>query len=455
MEDFDKKKRRNKKKKNKQTKTTEDLAVGADQNGATNGNNEHSQAISLATEAPNGAPQNAVVVDFDRHEDNGTDISVLTEAEKEQWLQREAILKGTIRQLQLDNDSRAQIEAILEEKIKLLQMENDSVRQKQASLEEIINKLRNTNDSTLQKEVTLKETTTQLKNEIDLHTQREAVLERKIVQFQSEKELCLQKEAGLEEKLQHLENEKALLGIKVANLEEKIKLLESDKDSLTITDTAARETIVSMNVNITRLRMQVVELEESRKSLMKENQQLMESMSGLQLQLQNLETSIASTNTLDEMKKHASEPEDKDSQIEAACALVNKLITENAELIEKVNELYMLDRQRSAAGLSSLAGSDDMLGNAEITSENLSVSESGEYKLETLEVEAVVEGESGEIVQIPLDENPLQDLEVQAGENDDKPQAVPLSDAPLTGAPLRLISFFAKYVSGADLVNKT
>ncbi|XP_065852323.1 uncharacterized protein [Euphorbia lathyris] len=434
MEDFDKKKRRNKKKKNKQTKTTEDLAVGADQNGATNGNNEHSQAISLATEAPNGAPQNAVVVDFDRHEDNGTDISVLTEAEKEQWLQREAILKGTIRQLQLDNDSRAQIEAILEEKIKLLQMENDSVRQKQASLEEIINKLRNTNDSTLQKEVTLKETTTQLKNEIDLHTQREAVLERKIVQFQSEKELCLQKEAGLEEKLQHLENEKALLGIKV---------------------TAARETIVSMNVNITRLRMQVVELEESRKSLMKENQQLMESMSGLQLQLQNLETSIASTNTLDEMKKHASEPEDKDSQIEAACALVNKLITENAELIEKVNELYMLDRQRSAAGLSSLAGSDDMLGNAEITSENLSVSESGEYKLETLEVEAVVEGESGEIVQIPLDENPLQDLEVQAGENDDKPQAVPLSDAPLTGAPLRLISFFAKYVSGADLVNKT
>lgn len=60
---------------------------------------------------------------------------------------------------------------------------------------------------------------------------------------------------------------------------------------------------------------------------------------------------------------------------------------------------------------------------------------------------------SGEIVQIPLDENESQDLEAQASVNagDD---SVPLADAPLIGAPFRLVSFFAKYVSGADLVNE-
>lgn len=55
--------------------------------------------------------------------------------------------------------------------------------------------------------------------------------------------------------------------------------------------------------------------------------------------------------------------------------------------------------------------------------------------------------EAGEIVQIPLDEN--EDI----AESDEKD--VLLSDAPLIGAPYRLISFMAKYVSGADLVAKT
>lgn len=62
--------------------------------------------------------------------------------------------------------------------------------------------------------------------------------------------------------------------------------------------------------------------------------------------------------------------------------------------------------------------------------------------------------ESGEIVQISLDENEVQDVESQAAERDDKTD-VPLTDAPLIGAPFRFISFVAKYVSGADLVNKS
>jgi hypothetical protein len=53
-----------------------------------------------------------------------------------------------------------------------------------------------------------------------------------------------------------------------------------------------------------------------------------------------------------------------------------------------------------------------------------------------------------------LDDNEVPDLEMQAAETDYKSGAVPLTDAPLIGAPFRLISFVAKYVSGGDLVNR-
>lgn len=62
--------------------------------------------------------------------------------------------------------------------------------------------------------------------------------------------------------------------------------------------------------------------------------------------------------------------------------------------------------------------------------------------------------ESEEIIPISLDDNDTQGLELLAQESDNNNGGVPLSDAPLVGAPFRFISFVAKYVSGADLVNK-
>lgn len=63
-------------------------------------------------------------------------------------------------------------------------------------------------------------------------------------------------------------------------------------------------------------------------------------------------------------------------------------------------------------------------------------------------------GGSEEIVQVPLDDSEVLENEspiiaLEAEEN----VTLPLSDAPLIGAPFRLFSFVAKYVSGADLVN--
>uniref|UniRef100_A0A2K1XFD2 Uncharacterized protein n=1 Tax=Populus trichocarpa TaxID=3694 RepID=A0A2K1XFD2_POPTR len=429
----EKKKKRNKKKKNKQNNhgnsnsnqaAEDDVSVdhhNNNNNGQNHGNENDNQVIEVSS---NGDAVD--VEDFNTHNDKPNGVapqsSILAEAEKQWWLQREATFEETIKQLEDENDSHIQKEVTFEETIKQLQDENDSHIQKEASLEETINQLRSVNNSCVKKEATFEDTIKQLKTENDLHMQKEAGLEMKIMQLQREKDFWFLKEAGLEEKLNLLLDEKAALGLKL-----------------------------------------VVELEYSRNSLVKENQQLKESVSDLKLQLQNVETqqSISSANT-SELGKNDAEKEDLNSQIEAACALVDKLITENAELVEKVNELYIkLDQQKAAASLSSSAGSDVILRNSELANGTPPMSESSEsalgLKSESLDADppaAVLpqssEPDAEEIVQIPLDDNEVPDVEMQA---EDK-SGVPLTDAPLIGAPFRLISFVAKYVSGADLVSK-
>ncbi|XP_052303687.1 uncharacterized protein LOC7472488 isoform X5 [Populus trichocarpa] len=449
----EKKKKRNKKKKNKQNNhgnsnsnqaAEDDVSVdhhNNNNNGQNHGNENDNQVIEVSS---NGDAVD--VEDFNTHNDKPNGVapqsSILAEAEKQWWLQREVTFEETIKQLQDENDSHIQ---------------------KEASLEETINQLRSVNNSCVKKEATFEDTIKQLKTENDLHMQKEAGLEMKIMQLQREKDFWFLKEAGLEEKLNLLLDEKAALGLKLASLEEKIGQLDSEKDSWAVSENTTKEIVGRMNIDITSLRMQVVELEYSRNSLVKENQQLKESVSDLKLQLQNVETqqSISSANT-SELGKNDAEKEDLNSQIEAACALVDKLITENAELVEKVNELYIkLDQQKAAASLSSSAGSDVILRNSELANGTPPMSESSEsalgLKSESLDADppaAVLpqssEPDAEEIVQIPLDDNEVPDVEMQA---EDK-SGVPLTDAPLIGAPFRLISFVAKYVSGADLVSK-
>ncbi|XP_011001665.1 PREDICTED: uncharacterized protein PFB0145c-like isoform X6 [Populus euphratica] len=471
----EKKKKRNKKKKNKQNyhgnsnsnqAAEDDVSAHHHNNNNNNGQNHGNENDNQVIEASSNG--DAVDVgDFNTHNDKPNGVapqsSILAEAENQWWLQREAALQDTIKHLQNETDSLIKTQVTFEETIKQLQDENDSRIQKEASLEETINQLRSVNNSCIKKEATFEDTIKQLKTENDSHMQKEAGLEMKIMQLQREKDFWLLKEAGLEEKLNRLLDEKAAVGLKVASLEEKIGQLDNEKDSWAVSENTTKEIVGRMNIDIASLRIQVVELEYSRNSLVKENQQLKESVSDLKLQLQNVETqqSISSANT-SELGKNDAEKEDLNSQIEAACALVDKVITENAELIEKVNELYIkLDQQKTAASLSSSAGSDVILRSSELANGTGPMSELSEsaldLKSESLEADhpaAVLpqssEPDAEEIVQIPLDDNEVPDVEMQA---EDK-SGVPLTDAPLIGAPFRLMSFVAKYVSGADLVNK-
>lgn len=474
----EKKKKKTKKKRGKQAKVSEDVAVSDGDAASLGQNHAADPKQNHHVHAPGDATvQNAGILDVDvtinghqNHQAEGVNSTALLEeqvrhleAEKQSWLQREEQLEEKIKHVALDKRSWILKESSLEEKIKHLQNEKDSLIQKEASLVEKIQHLQCENDSWRKKEVSLEEIITQLRGERDSWTLNEA------------------------------------------NLEDKIKHLESGNDSRILKENSAVETVARLNEVNTGLQAQVKELEESRNSLLKENRRLVEHRSHLELRILHLEADGAASSAV-EMKKHANNEEDPSSLVEAARALVEKLVVENAELVEKVNELFVeLDRLRTTpvhspevklnpaivmAGATSapdfLADRGERVQNSnEVMSFGSSLQniDKKDTAVNNVESQYAVDGRvqndellgsfkpsesSVDIVQVPLDKNEIQEVEItpvpleeneigkieprvlEAGEN----ASVPLSDAPLIGAPFRLISFFANYVSGADLVYK-
>ncbi|KAM7526604.1 hypothetical protein LguiA_016506 [Lonicera macranthoides] len=460
----EKKKKRNRKKKNKQSKTTESASVSAGESVASDHN--HAKRIEKNHQSQDSDTSNAkddlqkVDVESREYHANGTEGPLLLEAEKLYWLDREGSLEEKIQQLQ---------------------------------------------------------------KEKDVHREKEADLEMKMLQLQGEKASWLQKEAGYEERINQMVDGAATLSLRGVGLDEKIREMEKERDSWVQKEIKTEETIASVNSDNARLQAQVLESEELKNKLLQENQHLMEKISGLQSHIQNLErNNTASAHSYTEnikslphvlgtfsavhglyireiqaLKHHAAENEELKSELEAARALVEKLLSENSELVEKVNELYVeLDQKGPISALSSSVGSDSTVVGAPLgsnpmvgtagkpptsahdppmfkPSERISVTGDGIMdSLENVTLNSERDGggnstndeiipnspetiKSEEIVQIPLDENEeANDTDLKSSHNEEKVE-VPISDAPLIGAPFRLISFVARYVSGADLVNNT
>ncbi|KAE8695506.1 Thioredoxin H-type 9, H9,TH9 [Hibiscus syriacus] len=459
MEDDKKKKKRNKKNKNKQIKSAEEDLDRNNNNNVSNSQNIHITELDLE---PDTHRRNSAIPS------SAEDMIKKLQKETESHIEKEATLQETIQHLQKENESYIQMQVTLEETIYQLRNECDSHLKKEASLEESILKLQLINNSHLQKEASLKETVLQLQSANESHIQKMAASEMDIIRLHNETELWLQEKAVLEAEISQLLEEKAALDLKGANLEENIKALEKEKDSWILTENSTKETISILNRDITRLTMQVLELEESRSKLLQENQQQTNTASSLQLHIQNCERNITSSSSSDEVKKQASYIEDLNSQIEAASVLVEKLVMENTELVEKVNELSVI-LERQTEGHSTVIEMPNpgphFVGNGSISSPklySLEVAQINEGKIDgvsadgqpTAQLPLAVESEdSGEILQIPLDDTDARGPEPQYIESENK--TVPLTDAPLIGAPFRLISFVANYVTGADMVNNT
>ncbi|KAM7265303.1 hypothetical protein ACFE04_002986 [Oxalis oulophora] len=243
-------------------------------------------------------------------------------------------------------------------------------------------------------------------------TNNGAYLETTIAQFLSEKHFWDQKQASFEEKIINLERE---------------------KDSWILSERINLETIQHLNNDIKRLEVKVVDLELENQHLLEENASNANT---------HLERSMASS---DQLTKLASENKGLNSEMEAASALVEKLITENAELVEKVNELFIeLHGGHTTDGLSSANATDSTVALPLSESSELIISQS---QSESMEDVPIKDDSFGEIVAIAVEDN----VELQSVDKD----SLPLSDAPLIGAPFRFISFVAHYVSGADLVDNS
>ncbi|KAL3839932.1 hypothetical protein ACJIZ3_024523 [Penstemon smallii] len=500
----DKKKKKNKKKKNKHaTKPTESVTLDAKESTPDHqshvlniGHDNNGQVSTGAIDALNDVGRNSEV-DRDGHLVNGSEAENLAKVENQHWLDREASFQEKMNESHTERDTMIQKEATQEEKVKQLHDEKNASMQKENSLKEKIIQLEKEKDALIQKEGSLEQRMEQLQREKDSHLQKEATLESKILQLESEKDSWLQKEAGFKEKINHLVDEAAVLNLKGVSLQEKIKQMERERDTWILSENLTKESITSLGNENTTLRAQVTELEQSRNILLEETQQLTENISNLQLQIKNLE-STAGFSHPSTVNEGTSEDADMNHQTEASGALVEKLITENSELVRKVNALYAELDQRtedsfpigSAPGPIAAQSAD--IADSSVLPPNLagpnyneparaadSISEANKMmpvsgstqSLEDVMIEDQSNGEhvndkygSGlansseiiavdEIVQIPLHENEAIETNLEVAQNEEKTD-VPLTEAPLIGAPFRFISFFARYVSGADLVNK-
>nr|XP_009384947.1 PREDICTED: uncharacterized protein LOC103972359 isoform X4 [Musa acuminata subsp. malaccensis] len=285
-----------------------------------------------------------------------------------------------------------------------------------------------------------------------------AKLQEQVRELEYEKALWFQKQAiyaplkaNLEEKIKVLQEEVYLCAQKEAFVEEKLKNVESIKDSLVLTEISLKERIARVEEASTALDTQVKELQGLRNTFFEENQQLMEKVTGLEKKIQSIEERAPSHENL-------------------------------TETMTKVNEPYIIPEKHGGHPSGTDLNGVEMLDRASSPSHYVSdfrekIKDSGETVHPSVQLQENFGANNGindldsetvnrpgpppsdeprgsEPATVPFDEIQIHKEDFTGVQNNEIAEAVPLSDAPLIGAPFRLISFMAKYVSGADLVKQ-
>lgn len=347
-------------------------------------------------------------------------------------------------------------------------------------------------------------------------TVSEVSLEDEIKKFKEEKICWLQKEAKAQEEIKSLADEKQLWLQKEVFKEEEIERLKAENNSLVIKEIAREDEVKGLRFENFRLQKEVEEMKSSLETLSLENQKLTAQTVAVQTRMQQpeknstahsqLEQDIAIAATPEVSKEwlgggSAKDPvaeaariaEDSRMQKEAAAAIVEKLVIENTELMEKVNQLSTIvdqlnkkcsslaeskarlqENAQDATALSPLTfkenSSSTKLSNGVGVTNDPSVSIVNNDVTSYTESEIVEIMESKDHVTVEDGENGLS-VSDSIGTVEEVKQITfnsvrepvdmafqktseirPFSDAPVMGAPIRLVSFLTKYVTGADLV---
>lgn len=207
-------------------------------------------------------------------------------------------------------------------------------------------------------------------------------------------------------------------------------------------------------------------LDEASKSTVEENQQLLVSVDELESRLQTLEAKIALTEA--SITKEVPKNEVM-NQTDLAGSFLHKQTAGFMTVISKGNELtadrglnssLVVTSDNIYSHVSNIPVGAYASDHADETSAHFPEATSSNGAGQSLMNANARQGfdeprMSGEIVPVPLDDILIHEDDPQpAGSDVETAEEVPFTDAPIVGAPFRLISFVARYVSGADLVNQ-
>ncbi|XP_051180805.1 uncharacterized protein [Lolium perenne] len=298
----------------------------------------------------------------------------------------------------------------------------------------------------------------QLEDEKSLWLQKVNMMESELEKLHNKVGYHAQDEVLLEEKLNNLQNGYNMLLKKEEVLDNKVKSIEDVNGVLTHQETSLKERLNGLEEINKALQEQVKVLDEASKTTVEENQRLVISVDELESRLQTLEAKIALTEV--SMTKEAPENEVM-YQTDLAGSLLHKQTTGPTTMTSKGNEL-IADRGLNSPltvtldnfPISAYANNhqDGSSGHfPEATSSN-----GGDEILIDVDAHQGFDEPrtSGEIVPVPLDDIQIHEDGPQPPGSAVDTDEVPFTDAPIVGAPFRLISFVARYVSGADLVNQ-
>ncbi|GJN07961.1 hypothetical protein PR202_ga25840 [Eleusine coracana subsp. coracana] len=324
-----------------------------------------------------------------------------------------------------------------------------SIGMSESSVELDMHKL---NDAKLDK---LHETIKHLEDEKNLWLQKVSILESELEKLHNKVSYHSRNEILLEEKLNSLQNGYDLLLKKEEALSNKVRRIEDINDTLTHQEASFKERLNGLEETNKALQLQVKLLEETSNNTAEENQRLVKNLNELDSRVQLLEAKAAlgEVSTLEKVMDQKDLAGPLLHQQTRDFTEGNKMIAdpclESSLTIISDNNYSQINNSPSNA----YAGN-----RLEETSlqhmEKASINSTAEGLIDLNERQFDKSRTSEEIMPVPLDDIQIHEDGVQQSGADDEPTEVPFSDAPIIGAPFRLISFVARYVSGADLVGE-
>ncbi|XP_052147877.1 uncharacterized protein LOC127766776 [Oryza glaberrima] len=285
----------------------------------------------------------------------------------------------------------------------------------------------------------LHDTIKKLEDEKSLWHQKMSSMEIEVEKLHNKVDYHAQNEVRLEEKLNNLQYGYDVLIKKEVALDNKVRSIEVINDALTHQETSLKERLSGLEETNKVLLVQVKVLEEASNNTVEESQRLVKGFDELASRLGVFEAKSALTEA--SVTKKGNE------------LIVDRSVNSSAA-ITSVDNYSPINSSPSNAYVSNhLEEAPMQLPETtinDVSSEGLIDMNAHQRSKQDFDEPRTSE----EILPVALDDIQIHEEDPQPPVADDEAEEVPFSDAPIVGAPFRLISFVARYVSGADLVNQ-